>query len=427
MSGIVAEWRRQTRVTDVTGGPPATSRPVPPMCALISKPARLHGMDVFFSDFAANLGGPKNPLYQLHERVKAEGSGVIDLVRGNVNEHGIIYPPEILSEILLRAAEAARIYRPDSLGQRPAREAIAAYYGGLKVTADRVVLTPGTSVSYWYCFKLLTESGDEILCPQPSYPLFDYIARLAGIYMRPYRLEERAGWAIDLEHLENQISTGTRAIILISPHNPTGMVAGMSQLEALADIAARHALPIISDEVFSEFLFGADPFPRVAATAAPLVFTLNGFSKMFALPGMKIGWMAVTGEDSLVKKSVAALELISDTFLPVNEVAQFAVPGIFHLGREFLKRYKDWVRACRDAAVAGLKGLTFVEPQGGFYITLPIARDEEEAATGLLKNEGILVHPGYFYDIPPDHLVMTFIDDPHLVRSHFEKIARACA
>jgi alanine-synthesizing transaminase len=388
--------------------------------------ARLQPMEIFFSDFAENLGGPKNPLYQLHDRLKTEGEQVADLVRGNVNEHGIVYPGDILADILKTAAETARIYRPDSLGQRPAREAIVQYYQGLELSSDHVVITPGTSVSYWYCFKLLTENGDEILCPQPSYPLFDYIARLAGVYMRHYRLDEKRGWAIDLDHLENQITTGTRAIVVISPHNPTGMVAGNEELRGVAEIAGRHALPIISDEVFSEFLFGLDSFPRVAATNAPLVFTLNGFSKMFALPGMKIGWMAISGDEALVKKSAAALDLISDTFLPVNEIAQFAVPEIFRRGDGFLKKYKEWVQRCRTAAVEGLKGITFTEPKGGFYITVPIARDEEEAASELLRTDGILVHPGYFYDISPDHLVMTFIDEPDLVRGHFERIARVC-
>jgi alanine-synthesizing transaminase len=380
-------------------------------------------MHVFFADFAANLGGPTNPLYQLHERLKAEGLNVTDLVRGNVNEHGVIYPPTVLEEILHQAADAARIYRPEPLGQRSAREAISSYYGPMNIQPGQVLLTPGTSVSYWYCFKLLTENGDEILCPQPSYPLFDYIARLAGIHMRQYRLVERRGWSIDLDHLENQITTRTRAIILISPHNPTGMVASAAELQGLAEIATRHALPIISDEVFSEFLFGLDSFPRAAATKAPLVFTLNGFSKMFALPGMKIGWMAVTGDEDLVKKSLAALELISDTFLPVNEIAQFAVHEIFRRGGEFLTDYKHWVKRCRTAAVEGLKGVSFTEPKGGFYVTVPIDRDEDEAAAELLTRERILVHPGYFYDIRPDHLVMTFIDSPELVQAHFEKIA----
>src|SRR5437867_8499906 len=248
-------------------------------------------MAMFFSDFAANLGGPKNPLYVLHERLKTEGHAIVDLVRGNVNEHGIVYPPDILEDILAKAAGAARVYRPDSLGQAAAREAIAQYYSNSKIPPEQILVTPGTSVSYWYCFKLLAEPGDEMLCPQPSYPLFDYIARLAGVYMTHYRLLESREWAIDLDYLEYQITSGTRAIILISPHNPTGMVADEQQLQGLAEIAQRHSQAIISDEVFGEFLFGHDAFPRIAATDAPLVFTLNGFSKMFALPGMKIVWM----------------------------------------------------------------------------------------------------------------------------------------
>ena len=324
------------------------------------------------------------------------------------------------------ATEATRVYKPDSLGQRVAREAIAQYYGSLKIPADQIVVTPGTSVSYWYCFKLLAEQGDEILCPQPSYPLFDYIAQLCGVELKYYRLSESSGWAIDLEHLESQISSGTRAIVLISPHNPTGMVADSRQLAKLAEIARRNSLPIISDEVFSEFLFGLNEFPRAARTNAPLVFTLNGFSKLFALPGMKIGWMAISGETALARKALSALELISDTFLPVNEIAQFAVPEIFHRGQQFLKQYVRWIERCRDQAVEGLKGISFVQPRGGFYITVPIGTDEERAAASLLEDEGILVHPGYFYDIVPDHLVMTFIDDPAALRGHFEKIAKMC-
>jgi alanine-synthesizing transaminase len=383
-------------------------------------------MEVLFSELAGRLSGSKNPLYVLHDRLKAEGRTVVDLVRGNVNEHGIVYPAGVLKEIINAATDAARVYRPDSLGQRVAREAIARYYGSLNIPADHIVITPGTSVSYWYCFKLLAEQGDEILCPQPSYPLFDYIAQLCGIRLTYYRLSESNGWAIDFEHLESQITSRTRAIVLISPHNPTGMVADAPQLARLAEVTRRNSLPIISDEVFSEFIFGLSEFPRAAQTPAPLVFTLNGFSKLFALPGMKIGWMTISGEPSSVQKAISTLELISDTFLPVNEIAQFAVPEIFQRGQEFLKQYVRWVERCRVQAIDGLRGVPFVPPHGGFYVTVPVGIDEEQAAASLLEEQGILVHPGYFYDIAPDHLVMTFIDDPGALRDHFEKIAKIC-
>src|SRR5215468_7012746 len=157
-----------------------------------------------FSSAAMGMMSSKNPLYALHDDLKQEGREVLDLVRGNVNEHGIVFPPALLAEILREAAESARIYRPDSFGQRPAREAIASYYGG-RIAPEHILITPGTSVSYWYCFKLLAEPGDEILTPQPSYPLFDYIAQLCGVRLTTYRLRESQGWAIDLDHLEHQI------------------------------------------------------------------------------------------------------------------------------------------------------------------------------------------------------------------------------
>jgi hypothetical protein len=147
---------------------------------------------------------------------------------------------------------------------------------------------------------------------------------------------------------------------------------------------------------------------------------------MFALPGMKIGWIGLSGDPELVAKSLSALELISDTFLPVNEIAQFAVPQFFEQGRGFLADYRKWIAACRSAAMTALAGCTFVEPRGGFYITLPIPGDEEQIAAKLLGDAHILAHPGYFYDIRPDHLVMTFIHDPSVIGDAFRMIAKCC-
>ena len=374
-----------------------------------------------FSGLAGSLTGPKNPLYVLLDGLRQRGRPVVDLVKGNVNEHGIIFPPQLLDDILKHAAEAARVYKPDSFGQEVARRAVAEYYSP-QIPPERILITPGTSLSYWYCFKLLAEPGDEILTPHPSYPLFEYIAKLCDVNLTHYRLAENQDWAIDFDDLQRQIGPKTRAIVLISPHNPTGTVTSDSQLKELAEIAQSWELPIIADEVFSEFLFGVDSCPRPLGTHAPLVFTLNGLSKMFAIPGMKVGWVAVSGEDALVEKSMAALELMSDTFLPVNEIAQFATPEIFRQGQPFLREYRNWVATCRQTAVKGLEGRDFVPPLGGFYVTLKIEGDEDAAAMKLLAESNILVHPGYFYDIGPNHLVMTFIHEPAVIEKSFRVI-----
>lgn len=364
----------------------------------------------------------------------ARGELVVDLISGNVTAQGLQYPPSILERILVNASRAARVYRPHPLGQPEAREAISAYYHsqGVTIPAGRILLTPGTSLAYWYAFSVLCDPGDEILVPRPSYPLCDEIARAAGIHLVPYRLDESRGWAIDVDDLEAHVSHRTRAIILISPHHPTGAVVNTAELEAIAEIAGRRKLPMIADEVFGEFLYGLDALPRPAATRAPLVITLNGFSKLFALPGIKLGWIALSGDAALVAPVTTALETLSDAFLPVNEIVQAAVPEIFQHGEEFLPTYRREIADRRDATLRGLAaapGLTIVPPRGGFYVaarvtslTLP---DDEALAIHILQSTGCLVHPGFFYDLDPTHLVLSVVGDSAVSGPALQRVVAA--
>lgn len=387
-----------------------------------------------FSEIAGHFHQPMNALYRERDRLRVQGRPIVDLVSGNVNEHGIIFPQDALKRILAHAARDARIYRPDPFGQPAAREAISGFYRdqGLAIPPEQILITPGTSVSYEYAFKLLANPGEEILAPAPKYPLFDAIAALSGVMMISYRLREDDRWEIDFDSFQAGLSPKTRAIVLISPHNPTGAVADRSEVAELARLASEHDLAIIADEVFSPFIFRGGvrgDFARPAATQAPLVLTLNGFSKMFALPGMKIGWMAVSGDPARVKKALAALEMISDTFLPVNEIAQFAVPAIFEQGPRFLGGYQREIRKRADLAqrlLSKAAGASFIRPEGGFYLALRIKDanvDEESSALELLRKENLLVHPGYFYDLEPPHWVFSFVSEPALLETSLRKIA----
>lgn len=369
-----------------------------------------------FSNLADRLAAKPNRLYTEYEKAAASGQTILDLISTNLAEQGWVFPPERLQAILADAAPQARIYRPDPLGLPSAREAIADFYraAGIPATAEQVLITPGTSLSYFYCFKLLANPGEEILCPRPSYPLFESIAQLAGLQLRYYRLQESRGWEIDLDHLESQISTRTRALVLISPHNPTGMVAGRQSLEELAAITCRHDLPILADEVFSEFLYDLEALPRPAATPSPLVFTLNGFSKMVGLPGLKLGWVLPSGRQARVRRSLEVMELISDTFLPVNDLAQHMVSGILESREAFTSDCRGWLQRSRHIAgnvLSQCPGVDFTLPRGGFHLTLKVGGaevDEEALCIDLLRESGVLVHPGYFYDMAPAHLVLTF-------------------
>lgn len=384
-----------------------------------------------FSHIASRLHGETNTLYRLRDALTSSAGPVRDLISANISDQGFVFPQDRLEEILVRGSRGSRIYRPDSFGRKEAREAVSEFYHDRGVSLDpgNILLTPGTSLSYWYCFKLLADEGDEILCPQPSYPLFDFIAQLSGIRLVPYRLDETKNWAMDVDRLESVISTRSRAIVLISPHNPTGHVASQEEIDRLAEIALRHDLAIISDEVFSEFLIGRQSLPRPAGSAAPLVCTLNGFSKMFALPGMKFGWMALSGEQDRVRQAMRALEIISDTFLPVNETVQAAAPEIFHRGESVRIDIARRTGECWNIAEEYLEASDFcshVKPEGGFYVTLRLTGlDEEKAAEHILNKYQILIHPGYFYDMESDHLVLCFVQKPEILRDALSAVSSA--
>jgi len=391
-----------------------------------------------FSNRAKTLQGTTNALYLERDRLLADGRFLVDLISANVTAQGIVYPQSLLKKLLAKAMDEVKGYRPDPRGQRVAREALQAFYlkSGLSIPPEQFILTPGTSLAYAYAFNLFSDRGGEILCPRPSYPLFDTLAMMCDVALKYYHLRPQARddavnparWEIDFEHMASLISPKTRAIVLVSPHNPTGAVASEPEIKTLGDLAASYRLPIISDEVFSPFVYSGKGLARAAQSAAPLVLTLNGISKMFALPGYKLGWMALTGEAALVKRALASLETFSDAFLPVQEGIQFALPQLFKEGAVFLEKYRSKMKKRRQAAIDTLSRiprLSFIPPEGGFYFALKLEDpewDDEACALDLLRSEGLLVHPGYLYDFDASHLVMSFTSKPAALRKHLQKM-----
>lgn len=376
-------------------------------------------MAVRFSDLASTFPAQTNPLYRERDHRLTQGLPVIDLVSGNVTEQGIVFPQERLQPILAEAARAAQRYRPNPLGSIEARGAISAYYRdqGVAIPAEHILLTPGTSLAYWYAFSIFCDPDDEVLAPRPSYPLFDELAGLARVRMTSYRLDETREWAVDVDSVAAAITDRTRAIIVISPHNPTGAVATREEIDGISRIAAARGIPIIADEVFGEFLSGPGALPRPASHAAPLVVTLNGVSKLLALPGLKLGWMAVTGPADAVARALTALERVSDALLPVNDIVQAAVPRLLDDGRAFLSDYRREIAARRDEAIGLLSQaprVSLIAPRGGYYAAPKIhtAMDDESLALHILRTTGCLVHPGFFYDLDPTHLVLSLVTSP---------------
>jgi aspartate/methionine/tyrosine aminotransferase len=192
----------------------------------------------------------------LEERRRA-GARILDLTESNPTRAGLAYPPD-----LVRAFEDPRVllYEPAPAGALDAREAVAAYYAqrGIAVEPSRILLTASTSEAYAYLFKLLTDPGDDVLVPRPSYPLFGYLADMESIGVRQYGLSYHSGWSIDVEGIKGALSDRTRAVAVVNPNNPTGSYVKRGELEALGRLCAERGIPIVSDEVFSDYAFAPD-------------------------------------------------------------------------------------------------------------------------------------------------------------------------
>jgi aspartate/methionine/tyrosine aminotransferase len=366
-----------------------------------------------------------NPL-ELARRRRLAAGGYLDLTSSNPTLQGLLFPPAILRAAADSFWEARR-YQPDPRGSEAARAAIVAYYGGrtppLPLALEDVFLTASTSEAYSLLFALLADPGDNLLAPNVTYPLFEYLAALRGLELRPYPLREEAGWAIDERALRAAADARTRGILIVSPHNPTGAVVS-APLAALS----RLGLPVICDEVFAAFTYGVPHVPPLAALHADLpVFTLNGISKLFALPDLKLGWIAL---NAAARSFGPRLELLNDTFLGANSLSQHLLPALFAEGMPFVARMTARVRANLDLALERLAGhprLRVRPPDGGYYLFPAVSGwDDEEALALRLLDQGLLVHPGYFYgDVPGAHLMLSALTEPATFAAGLDRLVQA--
>ncbi len=264
----------------------------------------------------------KNALALALERAEATGRIVLDLTTSNPTRAGIPYDERAILEAL--SDRRALTYDPLPFGLPEARAAVAKELG---VDAARVVLTASTSEAYGYLFKLLCDPGDDVLAPMPSYPLFDHLAQFEAVRLAPFRLAYDGAWHVDLDSVARAIGPRTRAILIVSPNNPTGSYTKKEELARLASFG----LPIVSDEVFATYPFTPNDDRRattVLEAEGALTFALGGLSKLAALPQIKVGWIVVGGPDAAAHAALERLELIADSFLSLSTPAQLALPRL---------------------------------------------------------------------------------------------------
>jgi aspartate/methionine/tyrosine aminotransferase len=360
-----------------------------------------------------------NRLTLVHDDLRSRGRAIVDLTLANPTVAGFEYPRDLIDML---ANPSALVYAPEPFGLPHARAAVAREYArmGVDVPPDRVILTASSSESYSTLFKLFCEPGDNVLVPLPSYPLFEHLCRLDAVVPRPYRLELHDRWTLDSEALGALVDARTRAVLVVSPNNPTGSMLTRGELAAVGEVCRRATIPLIGDEVFRDYPVQ----PPVGAAASvlewreTLVVSLGGLSKSIGLPQMKLGWMALGGPRPFVDGALARLELICDTYLSVNTPVQEAAAGLLTLGAGVRAQISDRLllnyHALREVATAH-PACRVHAVEGGWtaVVQVPATMPDEDLAVALLEREGILVHPGDFYDFHRGgFVVMSLLGEP---------------
>jgi len=377
-----------------------------------------------------------NRLTELLGEKRRAGAKLLDLTESNPTRAGFDYPAE---QILSALAEPqAMIYEPAPRGLPAARQAVAGYYRerGEEVSPERIHLTASTSEGYAYLFKLLADQGDAVLVPQPSYPLFEFLAALEGVELRPYELaySHPRGWQVDLDSLRQAVTDKTRAVIVVNPNNPTGSFIKRGELERLTSLCAERRLALIVDEVFSDYAFAPDA-GRVASlvsVSSVLTCVMNGLSKTLTLPQMKLGWIVTNGPEDWRREAEERLDLIADTFLSVGTPVQHAAPAWLPLRRNLQRPLLDRVRSNLEwlAQLTADSPCRLLKVEGGWYAPLEVPRQvsEEEWVLTLLAEDDVLAHPGYFFEFPREaFLILSLLPPPEVFREATGRLLRRIA
>jgi alanine-synthesizing transaminase len=360
----------------------------------------------------------RGPVLDEAKRLEESGHKVIKLNIGNPAPFGFEAPEEIIVDVI-RNLQASEGYC-DSQGLLSARTAVVQHYQlqGIEITEpDDVWLGNGVSELIQQALQAMLDDGDEVLIPSPDYPLWTAATSLAGGRPVHYQCSEETGWLPDLDDIGAKLTERTKAIVVINPNNPTGAVYPASTLRAIADVAQRHGLVVMADEIYDKILYD-DAVHTTFSSIAPDVFTLtfNGLSKAYRLAGFRSGWMVVTGPRAHASSYLEGISVLANMRLCANVPAQHAIQTALG-GRQSIRDLVlpgGRLREQRDTALAALReipGVTCVTPKGALYVFPRLdpdvyrIKDDQQFVFDLLRAQHVLLVQGSGFNWPdPDHL-----------------------
>ena len=365
------------------------------------------------------------------EAVERSGRTVHYLNIGDPVLFGFTTPPHLVETVARAMRDGHNGYTPAS-GIMPAREAVAAEYTslGVPLSPDRVLLTSGTSEGIDLAISVLVDRGDEVLVPLPTYPFYTAVIGKLGAQAVYYRTDPRRGWEPDLDHLASMIGPRTRALVVIDPNNPTGAVYSEATRRKLLDLADRHNIVLLADEVYTDLVYGG-PVPPIASLNpdAPVI-SFSSASKAYVAPGWRTGWMAV-GAAGRLDKVLAAVKRLADGRLCTTGPMQYAVAAALEGDRSYQHEFRQQLKERAEVTTRRLNaidGIRCVPPAAAFYalpqIDLPPGRTDYDYVRGLLRETGILcVHgSGFGMDRAAGYLRIIFLAAPDRLNSYFDQI-----
>ena len=322
--------------------------------------------------------------------LEAQGRSVVHL---EIGEPDFDTPPHI-TEAAVRALKAGATHYGPSAGLPELRQAVAedsTRRRGVRATPEMVVVTPGAKPIMFFVILALVDEGDEVLYPNPGFPIYESMIRYIGGNPVPVRLLEEKAFGLDVGQLCDKVGPRTRLIILNYPHNPTGGTIPESGLRAIADVAAKHGVPVLSDEIYGRILYEGEHRSIAALPGMePLAIVLDGFSKTYAMTGWRLGYGIMPAPMAQV---VAKLQTNSTSCTAT--FSQMAALDALRGDQSSVERMVAEFRRRRDAIVEGLRqvrGFSCVRPQGAFYVFPNITRtgfSSRTIADRLLDEAGV--------------------------------------
>lgn len=365
-------------------------------------------------------------------RLEAQGKRVLYCNVGDPLKFDFATPPHLVEVVIKALRDGQNGYAP-SAGLKAAREAVAsdANRRGLsRIRPEDVFITSGVSEAIDLALTALLEPGDEVLLPSPGYPLYNAIAARLDAKAVPYQLDEAHGWSVDAAELESKVGPRTKAVVLCNPNNPTGALYGKQTVLAVLQVARKHGLAVLSDEIYDKLLYDdAHLATGTLADDVPIIM-FNGLSKAYLCPGWRVGWLAFVNP-ALTKDIAGAVQRLADARLCGPAPVQHAVEPALFGPQDHIAEAMRRLRARRDLTVKrlnGIAGISCVEPKGAFYamprLELPGLKSDEDFVLRLVRETGVLfVHgEGFGQREGTHHFRVVFLPPEKVLSEAFDRL-----